>query len=70
MIVIGLMSGTSCDAIEAAAAEFELQGERLTMTPLGAFSHPWTRGIKTGAVALTLVSVARSKITIDPFSRV
>jgi anhydro-N-acetylmuramic acid kinase len=40
MRVIGLMSGTSYDAIEAAAAELRLDGEELLMTPLGALSLP------------------------------
>ncbi|HEY8199879.1 MAG TPA: anhydro-N-acetylmuramic acid kinase [Actinomycetota bacterium] len=35
MRVIGLLSGTSHDAIEAAAAELELSGEDLVLRPLG-----------------------------------
>ncbi len=35
MRVIGLMSGTSYDAVEAAAADLELRGEALEMRPLG-----------------------------------
>ncbi|WP_217571925.1 anhydro-N-acetylmuramic acid kinase [Streptomyces sp. GbtcB7] len=35
MRVIGLMSGTSYDAIDAAAAELTLEGEDLTLRPLG-----------------------------------
>lgn len=36
MIVIGLISGTSYDAIETAAADFQLDAEVLVMRPLGA----------------------------------
>jgi anhydro-N-acetylmuramic acid kinase len=39
MIVIGLMSGTSCDAIEAVAADFEQDGDDLAMTPVGSLTH-------------------------------
>lgn len=41
MLVIGLMSGTSYDAIEAAAADLELRGEALVMRPLGHLSAPY-----------------------------
>ncbi|MFG2682130.1 anhydro-N-acetylmuramic acid kinase [Streptomyces sp. NPDC048392] len=41
MRVIGLMSGTSYDAVEAAAADLELQGEILVMRPLGHLSAPY-----------------------------
>ncbi len=40
MRVIGLMSGTSYDAVEAAAADLELRGEALEMRPLGHLSSP------------------------------
>ncbi|MEU1447714.1 anhydro-N-acetylmuramic acid kinase [Streptomyces mirabilis] len=39
MRVIGLMSGTSYDAIDAAAAELTLEGEDLTLRPLGMVSE-------------------------------
>lgn len=42
MIVIGLISGTSYDAIEAAAADFALDGEELLMSPLGAISESYS----------------------------
>ncbi|WP_138908116.1 anhydro-N-acetylmuramic acid kinase [Streptomyces chryseus] len=38
MRVIGLMSGTSYDAIDAAAAELVLDGDTLVLTPLGLIS--------------------------------
>ncbi|MET7817804.1 anhydro-N-acetylmuramic acid kinase [Micromonospora zamorensis] len=41
MRVIGLMSGTSYDGIEAAAAEFDLSGDTLRMRTLGRLSHPY-----------------------------
>ncbi|MEU7405540.1 anhydro-N-acetylmuramic acid kinase [Streptomyces sp. NPDC044948] len=41
MRVIGLMSGTSYDAIEAAAADLELRGDTLEMRPLGHLSAPY-----------------------------
>jgi anhydro-N-acetylmuramic acid kinase len=42
VIVIGLLSGTSYDAIEAAAADFTLEGEELLMRPVGAISAPYS----------------------------
>ena len=39
--VIGLMSGTSFDAIDAAAADIELEGDVLHLRPLGSLSAPY-----------------------------
>ncbi|MFG3201419.1 anhydro-N-acetylmuramic acid kinase [Streptomyces sp. NPDC048192] len=41
MRVIGLMSGTSYDAIEAAAADLDLVGDTLLLRPLGHLSVPY-----------------------------
>jgi anhydro-N-acetylmuramic acid kinase len=51
LTVIGLMSGTSYDAVDAAAAEFELDGEEITCRPSACTAFPgrpgytlaWTR---------------------------
>ena len=42
MIVIGLMSGTSMDGIDAAAADLELDGDVLRLTPLGHETTPYS----------------------------
>ena len=42
MRVIGLMSGTSCDAIDAAAADLWLDGDTLVLAPLGLVSQSYT----------------------------
>ncbi|MFG2196506.1 anhydro-N-acetylmuramic acid kinase [Streptomyces sp. NPDC048639] len=42
MRVIGLMSGTSLDAIDAAAADLTLDGDALVLTPLGSLSVPYS----------------------------
>ncbi|WP_282085537.1 anhydro-N-acetylmuramic acid kinase [Streptomyces tendae] len=65
MRVIGLMSGTSYDAVEAAAADLELRGETLVMRPLGHLSAPYPeelRDLIAGSLppaAATLRDVAR-----------
>ncbi|MFD8077810.1 anhydro-N-acetylmuramic acid kinase [Streptomyces sp. NPDC059718] len=46
MRVIGLMSGTSYDAIEAAAADLTLDGATLLMRPLGHLSVPYADGLR------------------------
>ncbi|WP_431962459.1 anhydro-N-acetylmuramic acid kinase [Actinacidiphila sp. bgisy160] len=46
MRVIGLMSGTSYDAIEAAAADLTLDGETLLMRPLGHLSVPYADDLR------------------------
>ncbi|MEU4473903.1 anhydro-N-acetylmuramic acid kinase [Micromonospora sp. NPDC023888] len=51
MRVIGLMSGTSYDGIEAAAAEFDLSGDTLRMRPLGRLSHPYPDELRTRIAA-------------------
>ena len=39
--VVGLISGTSLDAIDVAAARFAWEGETVAMTPLGQLELPW-----------------------------
>ncbi|MFI0735503.1 anhydro-N-acetylmuramic acid kinase [Streptomyces sp. NPDC021225] len=51
MRVIGLMSGTSYDAIDAAAADLELAGDRLVLTPLGLVSAPYEEGLRAALSA-------------------
>ncbi|MGW3493466.1 anhydro-N-acetylmuramic acid kinase [Streptomyces sp. NPDC001020] len=46
MRVIGLMSGTSYDAIEAAAADLALEGDALVLRPLGALSLPYPQELR------------------------
>ncbi|MGW7686561.1 anhydro-N-acetylmuramic acid kinase [Kribbella sp. NPDC054772] len=47
MRVIGLMSGTSYDAIDAAAADLRLDGDELVLTPLGMLSQPYPDELRT-----------------------
>ncbi|MCX5068994.1 anhydro-N-acetylmuramic acid kinase [Micromonospora lupini] len=51
MRVIGLMSGTSYDGIEVAAAEFDLSGDSVRMRPLGRLSHPYLEQLRTRIAA-------------------
>ncbi|MFD4539561.1 anhydro-N-acetylmuramic acid kinase [Streptomyces bauhiniae] len=46
MRVIGLMSGTSYDAVEAAAADLALDGDTLVLRPLGHLSLPYPDDLK------------------------
>ncbi|MCM1966435.1 anhydro-N-acetylmuramic acid kinase [Streptomyces sp. G1] len=46
MRVVGLMSGTSYDAIDAAAADLALDGDTLVLTPLGMISTPYEDGLR------------------------
>lgn len=41
MLVIGMMSGTSVDAVDAGAVELELSGDTLRLRPLGLVSQPY-----------------------------
>ena len=51
MRVIGLMSGTSYDAIDAAAADLRLDGDRLVLTPLGMLSQPYPDELRAAIAA-------------------
>jgi len=51
MIVIGLISGTSVDAIDAAAAELRWRGTEIVLTPLGHAEHPWPAALRARLVA-------------------
>ncbi|WP_432014370.1 anhydro-N-acetylmuramic acid kinase [Streptomyces cucumeris] len=53
MRVIGLMSGTSHDAIDAAAADLVLDGDTLILAPLGLVSDPYPDALR-GALRAAL----------------
>ncbi|MFE2447582.1 anhydro-N-acetylmuramic acid kinase [Streptomyces melanosporofaciens] len=57
MRVIGLMSGTSYDAIEAAAADLTLGGDILRLRPLGHLSRPYPGDLRD-LIAATLPPAA------------
>ncbi|MGP3683671.1 anhydro-N-acetylmuramic acid kinase [Streptomyces sp. IBSNAI002] len=49
--VIGLMSGTSCDAVDAAAARITHEGTELRLTPLGMVSEPYDGALREALAA-------------------
>ncbi|MBL3668203.1 anhydro-N-acetylmuramic acid kinase [Streptomyces sp. M2CJ-2] len=51
MRVIGLMSGTSHDAVDAAAADLALEGDSLLLTPLGMVSDPYPEELRAALTA-------------------
>jgi anhydro-N-acetylmuramic acid kinase len=62
MLVIGLMSGTSYDAVDAAAAELRLAGDTLLLKPLGMVSTPYDEELRedlAGALPPAAVPLAR-----------
>ncbi|MFG3019175.1 anhydro-N-acetylmuramic acid kinase [Streptomyces sp. NPDC048254] len=62
MLVIGLMSGTSYDAVDAAAAELRLAGDTLLLKPLGLVSTPYDDELRetlAGALPPAAVPLAR-----------
>jgi anhydro-N-acetylmuramic acid kinase len=61
--VLGLISGTSFDAIEVAAADLTADGEDLTLRPLGALSVPYAPGLTADlAAALPPAAVTAGQI--------
>ena len=52
MRVIGLMSGTSYDAVEAAAADLTLEQETLVLRPLGVLSLDYGAGLRARIAAV------------------
>ncbi|GAA3118634.1 anhydro-N-acetylmuramic acid kinase [Streptomyces rameus] len=67
MRVIGLMSGTSFDAIEAAAADLTLDGDSLLLRPVGHLSAPYPDDVR-GLIATTLppaVTTTQSVCALD-----
>ncbi|MFF8424060.1 anhydro-N-acetylmuramic acid kinase [Streptomyces sp. NPDC016566] len=51
MRVIGLMSGTSYDAVDAAAADLRLDGDTLMLKPLGMVSAPYDDALREALAA-------------------
>ncbi len=64
MRVIGLMSGTSYDAIDAAAAELRFDGDELVLQPLGMLSRPYSAALRASlAAALPPASTSLAAVT-------
>lgn len=51
MRVLGLMSGTSADGVDAAVADIGMRGDTLRLTPGGAISLPWPGGLRERILA-------------------
>ena len=52
MIVAGLISGTSMDALDVAVADLTLADGVITLRPLGAQEHPWPADLRTRLLAV------------------
>lgn len=65
MIVVGLMSGTSADAIDVAAADIERDGEVLHLRPLGAT----TRGLPDDVRALLVETIGSGSAALEDVCR-
>lgn len=52
MIVLGLISGTSVDAIDVAATEFSWRDTVIEMRPLGHREHPWPSATRARLIAM------------------
>ncbi|MFE2069722.1 anhydro-N-acetylmuramic acid kinase [Streptomyces sp. NPDC059467] len=65
MLVIGLMSGTSHDAVDAAAAELRLAGGTLLLKPLGMVSTPYDEELRESlATALPPAAVPLARVCL------
>ncbi len=51
MIVLGLISGTSVDAIDVAAADLGWDGDVITLRPLGHAERPWPESVRRRLLA-------------------
>jgi anhydro-N-acetylmuramic acid kinase len=52
VIVLGLMSGTSMDGIDVAAADLTLEGESLVLRPLGHLGVPYSESLRAELAAV------------------
>ncbi|SHG08170.1 anhydro-N-acetylmuramic acid kinase [Streptoalloteichus hindustanus] len=66
--VLGLLSGTSVDAIDVAAAEFHLVGDLLELTPLGSLAVPHPEGLREEMLAALLPAPSAPSVPSVPFS--
>ena len=48
MKVVGVISGTSMDAVDVALADLRLDGDTVVLTPLGHAEHPFPDDLRTG----------------------
>jgi len=51
MKVVGVISGTSMDAVDVALADLRLDGDTVVLTPLGHAEHPFPDDLRTGSAA-------------------
>lgn len=61
MKVIGMMSGTSFDAIDAAVADLDLDGDTLHLTPRGSLSRPYPATVREALLG----SLPPARITME-----
>lgn len=66
MIVVGLSSGTSVDGIDVAAAELELTGDTVVLTPLGHLEVPFAPELRTAV----LDALPPAPTTLDAVARI